>query len=77
MTQEKQTPEEYKRKLYMHKLSEMPYEVIATAYLYAVNYIAYGENVTKEWSTAIQQTQALETAYRKGYYDAMKDMKEV
>ena len=71
--EEKQTIEDYKRKLWMHKLSEMPYEVIATAYLYAVNYIAYGEDVTKEWPTVVRQTQALETAYRKGYYDAMKE----
>lgn len=70
---EKQTPEDYKRKIMMYKLSEMPYEVIATAYLYAVNYIAYGEDVTKEWPTVIQQTQALEKAYQKGYYDAWKE----
>jgi len=75
-SEEKQTPEEYKRKLLMHKLSEMPSVVVETAYLYAVNYIAYGEDVTKDWLTAIQQTQALEKAYQKGYYDAMKDMKE-
>lgn len=73
---EKQTPEDYKRELLMHKLSEMPDEIIEAAYLWAVNYIAYGLDVTKEWPTVVHQTQALETAYRKGYYDAMKDMKE-
>lgn len=74
LVKEKQTPEDdYKRNLLMHKLSEMPSAVIETAYLYAVNYIAYGEDVTKEWSTAIQQTRALDQAYRKGYYDATKE----
>jgi IS5 family transposase len=46
--------------------------VIATAYLHAINYTQYGEDVTEKWVTAIQNTSALEKAYRKGYYDALQ-----
>ena len=48
----------------------MPSIVIATAYLYAINFILYGEDVTEKWETAIQNSNALEKAYMRGYYDA-------
>lgn len=58
------------------ELSKMPPMVIATAYLYAINYTRYGEDVTKEWVTATQNASALEKAYRKGYYDALQRQAE-
>lgn len=54
----------------------MPPMVIATAYLHAINYTLYGEDVTEKWLTATQNTCALEKAYRKGYYDAMERIKQ-
>lgn len=69
MRKEKQT-QEYKNKL-LDELSKMPSMVIEIAYLYAINYTLYGEDVTKEWVTATHNSGALEKAYRKGYYDAM------
>ena len=54
------------------ELSKMPPMVIATAYLYAVNYTSYGVDVTEKWVTATQNAAALEKAYRDGYYDALK-----
>ena len=50
--------------------------VIATAYLHAINYTLYGEDVTKKWITASQNASALEKAYKKGYYDALQSRAE-
>lgn len=63
---------EYESKQLIDKLSNMPPMVIATAYLHAINYTLYGEDVTEKWLTATQQAYALEQAYRKGYYDALQ-----
>jgi len=60
---------EYENKRLIDELSKMPPMVLATAYLHAINYTLYGEDVTEKWVTAIQNTSALEKAYRKGYYD--------
>ena len=75
MSKEKQI-QEYQSKQLIDELSKMPPMVIATAYLYAINYTLYGEDVTGKWVTAIQNTSALEKAYRKGYYDAMKSQEK-
>ena len=71
MSKEKQI-QEYQSKQLIDELSKMPPMVIATAYLHAINYTLYGEDVTKKWVTAIQNASALEKAYRKGYYDALQ-----
>lgn len=64
--------QEYQRKQLIDELSKMPPMVIATAYLHAINYTLYGEDVTEKWLTATQNASALEKAYRKGYYDALQ-----
>lgn len=64
---------EYKKKRLIDELSKMPPMVIETAYLYAINYTLYGEDVTEKWVTATQNASALEKAYNKGYYDALKE----
>ena len=64
--------QEYKSKWLIDELSKMPPMVIATAYLHAINYTLYGEDVTEKWVTATQNASALEKAYRKGYYDALR-----
>lgn len=68
--------QEYESKQIIDKLSKMPPIVIATAYLQAVNLVEYGEDVTEKWTTAVQNTTALEKAYQKGYYDALQRQAE-
>ena len=68
--------QEYEGKQLINELSKMPPMVIATAYLHAINYTLYGEDVTEKWLTATQNASALEKAYRKGYYDALQRQTE-
>ena len=75
MTREEQI-QEYESKQLIDELSKMPTPVIATAYLYALNYTRYGEDITEKWETAIQNASALEKAYKKGYYDALQRQAE-
>ena len=75
MTKEKQIQEAENKRL-IEELSKMPPMVIATAYLHAINYTLYGEDVTERWVTATQNASALEKAYRKGYYDALQKQEE-
>jgi hypothetical protein len=72
MSEEKQIKEYESKKLLIDKLSKMSPMVVAAAYLHAINYTFYGEDVTEKWVTATQQAAALEKAYRKGYYDALQ-----
>lgn len=71
MSKEKQI-QKYESKQLIDELSKMPPMVIATAYLYAINYTLYGEDVTEKWLTATQNVSALEKAYQKGYHDAIE-----
>ena len=74
MSKEKQI-QDYKIKQLIDELSKMPPMVIETAYLHAINYTLYGEDVTEKWLTATQNAAALEKAYREGYYDALQEMR--
>lgn len=76
MSKEEQI-QEYRSKQLIDELSKMPPMVIATAYLHAINYTLYGENVTEKWVTATQNASALEKAYRKGYYDALQRQADI
>ena len=60
----------------IEELSKMPPQVIATAYLHAINYTLYGEDVTENQVTAEHNARALEKAYRKGWNDALQRLKE-
>ena len=75
MSKEKQI-QDCETKQLIDALSKMPPMVIATAYLHAVNYTLYGEDVTEKWVTATQNASALEKAYKKGYYDALQKQAE-
>ena len=68
--------EKYECEQLIGELSKMPSMVIATAYLHAINYTLYGEDVTEKWLTATQNASALEKAYKKGYYDALQRRSE-
>ena len=75
MSKEKRI-QDYESKQLIEELSKMPPMVIATAYLHALNYTLYGEDVTEKWVTATQQAYALDKARRKGYYDALQRQAE-
>lgn len=62
-----------KKQIMLDELSKEPEMVIATAYLYAKTYTAYGEDITKAWTTATEQQAILERAYNNGYADALKE----
>lgn len=67
---------EHEKKAIIEELLKLSPMALTTAYLYALNYTLYGEDVTEKWLTTIQQTNILEKAYRKGYYDAMQRQAE-
>lgn len=64
-----------KRRVLIDKLSKLSDIELETAYLYAISYINYGEDITEKWITATQNAYALDNAYRKGYYDAVQKIK--
>ena len=66
---------EEQKKVLIDKLLKLPPIVLETAYLYAINYINYGEDITEKWITATQNACALDNAYRKGYYDGTQKVK--
>ena len=76
VTDKEKQIQDYERKMLIEELSKMPSMVITTAYLHALNYTLYGEDVTEKWLTATQNASALEKAYRKGYYDALQRQAE-
>ena len=61
----------------LNKLSELPQTTLEIAYLYAVNLSQYGVDVANKWLTAVQQNEALNRAYERGYYDALKRREEI
>ena len=61
----------------LNKLSELPQATLEIAYLYAVNFSGYGVDVANKWLTAVQQTEALNRAYERGYYEALKRREEI
>lgn len=60
----------------LSELSKQSPQVLEMAYLFAINYVGYGENVTKDWLTAVQQSAALEKAYMKGCQDTVDRLLE-
>ena len=48
-----------KQKL-LDSLAKEPTMVLSTAYAYAKNYVEYGEDITKAWTTAVQQASMIE-----------------
>lgn len=58
----------------LEELRNAPAMVLSAAYLYAVNYYKYGEDITKEWTTAVQNAAALEKAYIRGRQDERESL---
>lgn len=58
------------KKQLLDKLSEEPIMVLSTAYVYAKNYVDYGEDITKAWTTAVQQESVLQKVRQKTWVAA-------
>lgn len=66
---DKEKKEQIEKKMLIDALNNMPAQVIATAYLHALNYHLYGVDVTEKWKTATQNAANVERAYMKGRRD--------
>ena len=72
---EEKDPQEVKESI-IAELRKQPDAVLTLAYMYAKGYDLVGEDVTSAWVNAYQNTQVIETAYRKGYEDCEKDLEQ-
>lgn len=64
-----------KQKL-LDSLAKEPPMVLSTAYAYAKNYVEYGEDITKAWTTAVQQVSILEKVRQKALVEAYDSFKK-
>lgn len=64
------------RQQLLDKLSEESIMVIETAYVYAKNYVLYGGDITKPWTTAVQQAYVLEQVRVKAFKEAYDSFKK-
>ncbi len=60
----------------LDKLSEESIMVIETAYVYAKTYVLYGADITKAWTTAVQQAYVLEQVRVKAFTEAYDSFKK-
>ena len=63
-----------KKKL-LDSLAEEPPMVLSTAYAYAKNYVMYGEDITKAWTTAVQQASVIQEVRQKAWVEAYDSFK--
>lgn len=65
------------RRQLLDELSEESTRVLETAYVYAKTFVLYGGDITKPWTTAVQQASALERvkldAFKEAYDSFKKD----
>lgn len=64
------------KQVLLDSLSKEPLMVISTAYVYAKNYVNYGEDITKVWTTAVQQAYILEKVEHKARIEAYDSFKK-
>ena len=64
-----------KQKL-LNSLAEEPTMVLSTAYAYAKNYVMYGEDITKAWTTAVQQASVIQEVREKAWVEAYDSFKK-
>ena len=78
---------ERKQKL-LDQLAKEPPMLVYLAYAYAKNYVLYGEDITKEWTTAVRHEAIIEKvrniayaeayeSFKKEYEDRLNNKKEV
>lgn len=60
----------------LDKLSKESIMVLETAYVYAKNYVLYGADITKAWTTAVQQASILERVKVDAFADAYDSFKK-
>ena len=72
---ERQIDDSVKQKL-LDSLAEEPTMVISTAYAYAKNYVEYGEDITKAWTTAVQQASVIQEVRQKAWVEAYDSFKK-
>lgn len=72
---ENRIDEDVKQKL-LDSLSKEPAMVLSTAYAYAKNYVMYGEDITKAWTTAVQQASILDYVSQKARAEAYDSFKK-
>lgn len=64
-----------KQKL-LDSLAEEPTMVISTAYAYAKNYVLYGTDITKAWTTAVEQVLIMKEVSKKAWEEAYDSFKK-
>lgn len=64
------------KKQLLDLLSEEPPMVLSTAYIYAKNYVQYGEDITKAWTTAVQQSSIIQEVRQKAWVEAYDSFKK-
>lgn len=57
-------------------LAKEPPIVVSTAYVYAKNYVNYGEDIAKAWTTAVQQSSILQKARQQAWAEAYDSFKK-
>ena len=67
--------DDVKQKL-LDLLAEEPTMVLSTAYAYAKNYVEYGEDITKAWTTALQQASVIQEVRQKAWVEAYDSFKK-
>lgn len=60
----------------LDKLSKESIMVLETAYVYAKNYVLYGADITKAWTTAVQQAYILEQVRLRAFTEAYDSFKK-
>lgn len=58
--------DEQRREAIISQLSRKDTMVLSLALIYAENYYKYGVDITKQWTSAVQQSDALHNAYLRG-----------
>lgn len=58
------------------EFEKLPDAYVTLAYMYARGYQMCDTDITKAWTNAVQNNQIVETAYRRGYEDAVKDIEQ-
>lgn len=64
------------KQLLLDLLAKEPTMVLSLAYIYAQNYVQYGEDITKAWTTAVQQASILEQVRQKAWVEAYDSFKK-
>jgi len=68
--------EQEANKTLIELLSKESVQVLQTAYVYAKNYVKYGEDVTKTWATATQQAYVMQEVRQKAWTEAYDSFKK-